>query len=66
MNIVLDVDLKGQVKENDMLVIKNGKWTVVKRDEIFGDFMRKQKEQEEEIKAIKEDLKNLAKIIKEK
>lgn len=66
MNIVLDVDLKGQVKENDMLVIKNGKWTVVKRDEIFGDFMQKQKEQEEEIKAIKEDLKNLAKIIKEK
>ena len=70
MNIVLDVKNAKEIKENDILIYKNGKWTIVSKESFFASYLEEQRKlnnkYEEHIEKLEKDLVNLAKIVKEK
>lgn len=69
MKIVLDV-VGDDPKNNDIIVFKNGQWTVVHKDiflkELIANVEDKNLQTEKELNEIKNDLVGLAKMIKEK
>lgn len=70
MNVVLDIELNGELKENDMIVFKNGKWKVVSKESFISKYLVDQKKVndrlEKKINELEENLLKLAKIVKEK
>ena len=70
MKIVLDVQLNGELKENDIIVFKNGKWQVMSKTKFFANNLEAQRlvnqATDKKIKALEKNLVELAKIIKEK
>ena len=70
MKIVLDVKVNGQLKENDILVFRNGCWTAISKESFLAKVVSEQKmkneKYEEEISKLHSDLVSLAKIVKEK
>lgn len=70
MKIVLDVQLNGELKENDIIVCVKGKWTVVSKTNFLADVLEaqhlKNASYEESIKKLEDNLKELALIVKEK
>ena len=67
-NIVFE--LAREPKEKDVIIFKNGKWTVTNKDLLFKEFQDKTNQrlnqQENEIKKLQKNLVDLAKIVKEK
>ena len=70
MKIVLDVQLNGELKENDIIVFKNVKWQVMSKTKFFANNLEAQRlvnqATDKKIKALEKNLVELAKIIKEK
>ena len=70
MKIVLDIKLDKDLKENDIIVYKNGSWTVISKESFLAKSLNDQRLEnaklEEHIKKLQNDLVNLAKIVKEK
>lgn len=70
MKLVLDVKDKNEIKENDLIVYKNGNWEVVSRESFLAKYINDQrllnKEYKQKIEKLQKDLVNLAKIVKEK
>ena len=70
MKIVLDIQLDGELKENDIIVYKDKKWKVVSKESFFAKHNEKQNKEigslKKDVEKLKKDLVNLAKIVKEK
>lgn len=66
MNIVLDVSCGKELKENDVIVFKNGKWQVISKEMFFANCDKKQFELARKIAKMEKDIVSLAKIVKEK
>ena len=44
MKIVLDLTTNGQLKENDIIVCKNGKWTVISRESFLANHINENRQ----------------------
>ena len=66
MEIVLEVETKRELREDDVIVRKGGKWKVISKESFFAEQFKWNMDCEAEIKQLQNDLVELAKIVKEK
>ena len=70
MKIVLDIDERTKINENDIIVFKDGKWAVMSKESFLANYVNSQrtlnKKYEKRISKLENDLVALAKIVKEK
>jgi len=58
MKIVLDLTLKGELKENDIIICKNGKWCVISKESFLANITKKH---HDDIVNLENELKSLSK-----
>ena len=70
MKIVLDVQLEGELKENDIIVFKDGKWRSVSKKSFFAKEAMVRRDADNSLKqrieTLEHDMAMLAEIIKGK
>lgn len=70
MKIVLDIEINGEPKEDDVIVFKNGKWKVISKESFLAKMLENQRkvnfENSKRMKELENNLLKLTKLVKEK
>lgn len=70
MKIVLDIEINGEPKEDDVIVFKNGKWKVISKESFLAKMLENQRKvnlkNDERMKELEDNLLKLTKLVKEK
>lgn len=70
MKIVLDIEINGEPKEDDVIVFKSGKWKVVSKESFLAKMLENQRkvnlENSKRMKELEDNLLKLTKLVKEK